>query len=474
MNDEVPEEVPEMEPTSDPQHTSDPELAPEADLTPGEEAKLRSLLSRAGAGLTVQTPNPAPPDVLAARDDRATLGAVDVPAGARPSVPAGGRVRHPGRWIGVAAAILVVGVVGAMWSRSGDTDTQLAATATTTDASRGGQAESGSSGNQDMVKSEGATPTAPGSGLRNPETLTGGPDTSISVDPKALAAGGIWRLPDGSDSLEVIGVETSKRTSGFQIAVDDVDDPTRWFAILPTKYWMNVGGQVQPADSYDLGNSMTATVLRPDPATSPTGSAWIDLEQAGDNLNALTFVYKGVSEDEALSIVKDIAASISSLNDADAVRSALLAIRLPSGLVPTWDPMRVGYPSDDDATIESVNLTLRNRESSEKYIVTLTYSGLGPAVARLEQLFGLEASLLNSPVGSGPIDVVISPGVLTLSYQGIDLLMAFTDDGVEMSAERSSHKNLTIDQQRQILDTLRPVSESEFRRRLQAQEIPIN
>lgn len=426
------------------------------ELSTAEEAKLRSILTRAADGIVIETPAVA--DLESARMPPAR------PADATRPVDRPARRFRNGAWIGaVAALIVVIAIGGGVWRQSGGGDGgHLAATAESENSKTSAESPAADSGA--MSESDAASAPSP-----RGEARTDG----VAVDPRALVPGGIWRLPEGADSFEVTGVLTSKRTSGFQIAVDDVDEPSRWFAILPTKYWMNVGAQVQPAGTHELDNSMTATVIRPDPATSPTGSTWIDLEQRGDSLNALTFVYKGVGDDEALAIVSDIAASIRSLKDADAVRSALLGVRLPSGLVPTWDAERVGYPSDEEEAIESVDLTLRDKSSDEKVNVTLLYSGLSSAVARLEQLFGLEASQLNSAVGSDSIDVDTSPGVLALSYQGLDLLMAFTQDGVAMSAEPASHENLSINRQQMILDGLRPVSESEFRQRMREQGVTI-
>lgn len=428
-----------------------------------EEQQLRSLMQRAAAGLSVESPQLSErlwTELKAKHPDPVR--------------------RNAAKLLGVAAALVViVAIAGALWQR-GDTDRQFAATAgdsATTGDSRAESSAAADSSGVDVGKSRGASEPAeagaisPTSGSR----LTDASGASFIIDSEALAAGGIWRLPDGSETLEVTDVQAYPHESGFQIAVDDVDDPSRWFAVLPTRYWMDVGGLFSATGPHELANSMQATVLHPDEKASPTGSTWIDLRQDGDPLNALTFVYRGVPDAEALSIVKDVATSIIDLTDAAAVRAALVDLRVPDGLRATWDPERVGYPSSDGDTIEALDVTVRDSSSDDKFTVSLTYSGLPPTVARLEQMFGLEASFLNAADGSPTTKVELLPGILKMSAGGIELLMAFTQDGVGINVDRDSktHEVATIAEQVRVLNALRPVPEADFRARMKDEGIEI-
>ncbi|MGB6058426.1 MAG: hypothetical protein WBF71_09180 [Microthrixaceae bacterium] len=438
--------------------TDVPAETEEGALTVGEEQQLRSLMQRAAAGLSVETPH----------------GTERLWSESKATQPEPARW-NTGKFLGVAAAlVIVVAIAGALWQR-GDTDRQLAATAGDSAGATAGEARAESSAaadssGMDAGKSRGASEPAeagaisPTSGSR----LTDASGGSFIIDSEALAAGGIWRLPDGSETLEVTDVQAYPHESGFQIAVDDVDDPSRWFAVLPTRYWMDVGGLFSATGPHELANSMHATVLRPDEQSSLTGSTWIDLRQNGDPLNSLTFVYRGVPDAEALSIVKDVATSIIDLADAAAVRAALVDLRVPDGLRATWDPERVGYPSSDGDTIEALDVTVRDSSSDDKFSVSLTYSGLPPTVARLEQMFGVEASFLNAADGSPTTKVELHPGILKMSAGGLELLMAFTQDGVGINVDRVSktHEGATISEQVRVLNALRPVSEADFRARM--------
>ncbi|MGB3412500.1 MAG: hypothetical protein WBA45_15030 [Microthrixaceae bacterium] len=438
------------------------EITDEVELTPAEEQLLQSLMKRAAAGLTVETPQSA---------QRALDAHMPQVGAERPMRPSSGR--STGKLLGIAAALVVIVAIAGAWLQRGDTDSQIAATASDTAVASESRAESSAAADSsgiDAGKSQGASESA-GAEAMSPaagDVLTDDSGTEFSIDPEALAAGGIWRLPDGSASLEVTGVQASPHESGFQIAVDDVDEPSRWFAVLPTRYWMDAGGQLSPERTHELGNSMQATVLRPDEKSSPTASTWIDLRQKGDPLNALTFVYRGVPDAQALAAVKDVAMSITDLTDASAVRAALVDLRVPDGLNATWDPGRVGYPLAEGDAIDALELKVRDSSSNTKFTINLNYTGLPPAVARLEQLFGLEASLLNAADGSARVKADPYPGLLKLSSEGMELLMAFTQDGVAVNVDRDSNTNevAPIGEQVRILNALRPISEADFRARM--------
>ncbi|HTN99033.1 MAG TPA: hypothetical protein VL068_00035 [Microthrixaceae bacterium] len=418
------------------------------ELSASEEAQLRSLLGRAADGLSVTVP-------ASASEALESAAATARPAAKPAATPASTPTRW---WLGAAAVlVVVVAISGTWWSigRGGGGGGQVAATA---DASQGkALAESSVSSGQGARAQDDSSAQQP---LQESAR-------EFIVDSEALAPGGIWRLPDGSESLEVTAVSTLPRQGGFQIAVDDVEDPTRWFAVLPQKYWMNAGGRLSPAGTQELEHSMKATVLRPNEKLSVTGSTWIDLEQDGEAENGLTFAYRGVSDDEALAIVRNVAASITNLSDAESVRATLGNLRVPDGLSPTWDPARVGYPSDESA-IEAVDFGLRDQLSGAEYWVTLLYSGLSPTVARLEQLLGMDASDLNAAAGSHVPKVQLHPGALAMSSDGAEQLMVFTEDGVAIGVSRSNGAGPPVSrgEQIQVVSSLRPVSEADFRARM--------
>ena len=134
---------------------SDTELT---ELTGPEADRLRALLHRAADSLDVTTP-----DHLEIE-----------PARRRP---------NPGRWLGAAAAVLVVAAIGAAWWLSGDDGQRID---------------------------------------------TGPAEPPVTVAPQVLEESGIWRLPEGLDGYRIVGARADDASSVYNAdrpGVVEVDDP---------------------------------------------------------------------------------------------------------------------------------------------------------------------------------------------------------------------------------------------------------
>jgi hypothetical protein len=390
----------------------------DTELTDTEAARLRQLLHRAADSLAVEAPD---------ADD------IDL----TPSVDRRGR----GRWLVAAAAILAVVVGGAVWLQAGD------------DAER---------------------------------IDTGPAEPPVTVAPQVLEQAGVWRLPEGLDGYRVVGAQDAGLTSVSSadrpgvLAVDDPDDPQRWLMLQaydefgelpPDTRVMPLSDQVEVA----LMPGPTSTWFRLTPAGVGTGSSG-ELVMTGSAL--------GIDEAELLALLTEHVGTVDALSTAGGSTTSMEAALDEAGFGEerlVW----MGGEADPGpgGRNRSVELTLVDATGRE-VLVNLA-AGTRPAWAQVVRL-RMVVELVSLPRSSGPSSVQqsirtradLGDGVLESTYEipGTDALRTLavlTDDGVFISAsptvrtdDLSALQPLPEELQLRIINSLRAMSEDEFRARL--------
>ncbi len=205
-------------------------------------------------------------------------------------------------------------------------------------------------------------------------------DTSPAehVDPLVIEEQGIWRLPDADSGFTVTEAMESTIRIPQQIAVDDVEDPTRMLAIIPGG--LDLPGKPGAEPTTPFTEHTTMALLR---RTSPDVT-WLEI--TGESQTGyLTFGYVGVSDDEvqtvARSLVDKIGDEVGALTDTARVDAALRSFQPPAGLVPTWDPDDVGIGTgafDRNGPVTSIGLRLDGHGSWNDLTVSIQQTFLPP------------------------------------------------------------------------------------------------
>lgn len=395
------------------------------------EDGLRDLLHRAVDELTIEP-------------------VVDLPT-TEPLRPAAGHSRSDSRgpWL-VAAAVVVIAALGAGWWVSG-----------------------------------------PGG-----ETIDVGPAALAPADrvdsdqlQRVVEESGIWRLPDRASGFTVTEVMESSARMPLQIAVDDPDSPTELLAIIPGSY--SLAGQPDATAPAPFTEKTTSVFLGTD---EPGVASWLEVTGEG-RAGYLTFVYIGLDdrtiEAVARSLVEEIGGSSGSLTDSGRVGAALGGFRPPDGLVATWDPSRVGIGSsayDPTGPITSIGLRVTGSGNGERSAVSIRETSLPRAVAMAWGRIQATSPAIapTTDVNGAPRQIEERPdlgqGVLVATLDGVDTATLFTDDGTEITAQSDpssaqttfDRRSLTVDQQLELIRSLRATSESEFSAALDAMGISVS
>ncbi|HVK75826.1 MAG TPA: hypothetical protein VM734_20990 [Kofleriaceae bacterium] len=308
-------------------------------------------------------------------------------------------------------------------------------------------------------------------------------DTSPAeqVDPFVIEEQGIWRLPNGDSGFEV--TEAMESTTRFpqQIAVDDVDVPTKLLAIIPGSFVLADQPDAEPAAPFTEHTTMT--LLR---GESPAEVSWLEIAGEG-NTGYLTFGYVGLNDDEAQavarSLVEEIDDEVGALTDTARVDAALRSFQPPAGMAPTWNPEDAGIGTgayDESGPVTSIGLRLDGHGSRDDTTVSIRQTFLPQAVAvkwhRIQTTSSVTAPTTNTNGTPRRVNIRtnLGRGVLVVNVDGVDTVTVITDDGTEITAGNNSESEpLTIQQQLDIINSLRSVDEREFRARLDAAGVPI-
>lgn len=220
------------------------------ELTHPEADRLRALLHRAADSLDVTTP------------EHAEL------------VPTRGR-RTPGRWLAVAAAVLLIAAVGATVMLLGDDGDQ--------------------------------------------RIDTGPADPSVTIAPRVLEQSGIWRLPEELDGYRLLSATPASSVRSVMLAVDDEATPTRWLSVT------NYGVEIPLDDRTEVVALPSGQDLLLRPVDGEGGVTRYGL-RAGDG-TFITGTFSGVDREDVVDLWS------STTPDA----AGLASLDLPAGLRATWN-----------------------------------------------------------------------------------------------------------------------------------------
>ena len=387
----------------------------DTELTETEAERLRQLLHLAADSLEVTTPDAGPADLH--------------PGAQRP-----GR----GRWLFAAAAILVVVAVGAAWWLAAD--------------------------DADRIDSGPAEPP-------------------VTVAPQVLEQAGIWRLPEGLDGYRVVlaqdggSFDSSSVDSPGVLAVDDPDEPTRWLMVQAYDELGEVPGN---ARQVALSDAVTASLV-------PTeGSTWFRITPAGEGSSeqVVSGSALGIDEVELTALLTEHFGTTDSLASAGDSTAAMEAMLDDAGVGEdrlVWQGDGDGGPGSSN---EQVQVTLAGDDGAE--VVVIMNQADDPAWSVAVRL-RLTAELLSlSSAGTAQDTLSIRPrtelgrnvleNVASVPGQpSASSLVVISDDGAWISAfpavatatgSPAAPTTLTVEQQLRIINSLRAMSEAEFRDRL--------
>jgi hypothetical protein len=383
----------------------------DTELTEPEADRLRQLLHRAADSLDVTVP------------DHVEL---------QPTRPRPGR----GRWL-AAAAVLVVAAVGAAWWLSGD--------------------------GEDRIDTGPAEPT-------------------VTVAPRVLEESGIWRLPEGLEAYRVIGAQdggsfdTSSVDTPGVLAVDDPEDPQRW---LMVQAYDEIGEAPEGFRQVELSDEVSATLI-------PTeGSTWFQLSglDGPDGTGRIVAGGSafGIDEEELIGLLTEHLSSTDALTSASSPTAPMEAMLDDAG----FSGDRLIWQGNGDGGPGSINQQLQVTllEDDDTEVVIVLNRTNAPAWAHAVQLRTTAelVSLRSLDTPAGTISVRRRPdlgrNVLESTAepegQAVSILAVISGDGVIISAgptyqtaDPSNAEPLTEEQQLRIINSLRAMSEDEFRSRL--------
>lgn len=375
-------------------------------------------------------------DLLHRAADELVVRAAELPT--QQSIETTASRSHRGRWL-AAAAVLVVLVGGATWWAIGPDGETIDA----------GPAESTGS-----------------TGLR-----------AVVEDP------GIWRLPDDESGLKVTqAIESIVRVPRF-FAVDDPAAPTRLLMISPGGYF-DPSAQDAPPSRPFVGTTTIATLA----SDTPDGLSWSQVT-GESSTGYLTAASIGIAEGEVETLLGKLVAQITadggSLTDVGAVTAALAEPTLPVGLVQLWEPVSVAgtLDAEDDATpgpASTLALFIDAAGEMERIVILLRVLGLPGPVARwwTELQAGLEP-----PTRWMTPAPELGPGVLVGMVGEDRTATVITDDGVEISVGRVAvgevgatgvGEALSVEEQLEVISSLRAMSERELRDALADQGVALS
>lgn len=384
------------------------------DLTGPEADRLRALLHRAADSVDVTNP------------DHVEL----QPAPAR---------RRSGPWLAAAAAVLLVAAIGATFWLTGDD---------------GGR-----------------------------RIDTGPADPSVTVAPRVLEESGLWRLPEDLDGYRVVGAQdggsfdTSSVDTAGVLAVDEPDAPARWLLV---QAYDEIGEAPEGSRVVELSDEVTATLI-------PTGgSTWFQLSRLdGTGRIVAGGSAFGIDDEELVDLLTEHLGSSDALVSADAPTAPMEAMLDDAGFGDdrlVWQGDGDGGPGSSNRTLQ---ITLAGDDDTE---VVILLDGINAPAWAQEVRFRMTAELiLQRSRGTSAGELVVRPRpdlgrhVLEVIEQLPDgesnsYLVLHSDDGTRISAVTSrstapvagsAPARLDEEQQLRVLNSLRAMSESEFRARLE-------
>ncbi|MBS1836708.1 MAG: hypothetical protein JST64_03325 [Actinobacteria bacterium] len=383
------------------------------EVTPQEEADLRSLLHAAATDLDIQAANVPRPDTLV------------VPAVI-------GRSRHR-RTVGAiaAAAAAAVTVGGVLWANGRGGDVPPLAV---------GPAASGS------IPGTSPTPEMPG------------------LDDWRRGTG-IWRLPDPASGLRVEqALLTPTGAPPWLVALDHAGDGRRFLAVS-----LLMSEQGFNSDPGSAGHQTTVGGM--DVYTAPPGSVadpavtWVTIRADGDR-GGLSIVSRGTAGDDVWAYANDLATLLGQAPGpvtGQKVVEAMQAATPPTGLTPSWgaaDPVEVL-----DGRLTGTALTLRlAAPDGAAFQVALDPPLVGsPEATRIAWVLTSRSQRVTAA------DLLDGATTLWTFDESSSQLEGFADDSTMISITGpATRDSLTV-----AIKSLRATDEATARRRLRADGVAL-
>jgi len=392
------------------------------EVTPQEEADLRSLLHAAATDLDLRAIDaPAPDALMVSRS------------------PAEGRPRR--RTIGAVAATVAAAVTvgGVLWVTGPSSDVR-------------------------------PLTVGPAASASTPTTAPPSVATSVTGAPRLddwRRGTGIWRLPDPASGLRIEqALLAPTGAPPWLVGLDDAGDGQRFLAVSLLTPAPNLGSGPDPGSP---GSPTTAdgTGLHgtSEPATDDPTINWMTIRSDGGR-GVLSITSRGVSNDDLQVYVSDLLAILGRAPGtigARAVVDAMEAVTLPSGLTPAWgavDPVDV---LDGRLAGTALSLRLVATDGTAFHVAQDPPLVGTPAAARIAWVLTSRAQRATGA------DLLDGSSTLWTFDTASSQLEGFTEDGTMISVTGAADR----DSSTAVLESLRATDEAAARRRLRADGIAL-
>ncbi len=305
------------------------------------------------------------------------------------------------------------------------------------------------------------------------ETVPASPE--VTVAPQVLEQSEIWRLPEDLDGYRVVSAMTSSSVRALLIAVDDVDEPTRWLSLADHGVEIPLDGSTRVIE---LASGLEL-LLRP--VEGEEGVTRFGL-RVGSSSAYVTGTFHGV-EEEVVDLLAATFDDVEAFEDFERRTEALGRLRPPGGLTPIWDPGDASYDPRGVTVLTLVD------DDGPEVAVTLERTELPPAVAALRmRLVMRDLATIGGPGGSSVTQEFqprpdLGAHVLQLRARidgqpagaAANQIVVITADGTVISVTRVARQDeilttepLDEEAQLRIVNSLRAMSAEEFRAAVEA------
>ena len=293
-----------------------------------------------------------------------------------------------------------------------------------------------------------------------------------------LPGDGIWRLPPDDGRFTVVHVGRIDMASGFRIAVDDVVEPSRWFAVMAAGFPGLAASSTVASTELPGGGTARRIALGVPGATRLTGSTWWEIDGPQDEW-AVTLATHGLDDEQVFSWARELSTKIGFVEGSDTRgRLAVATYELPppQGLGPLYPP--VDRTDGSSITLKGSTFSATAGAAPTDPVLDVLISDLGQRspVTVLERRLLMESQLF-MPQGSRVQRLVdlnqLGPGAFAAEGPGQIALFLFDDDGtvviVTDGADPSepNRRLASMDELVELARSLRAMSEDEFRRELE-------
>lgn len=332
------------------------------------------------------------------------------------------------------------------------------------------------------------------SGPARPDETDGPP---VTLAPEVLEQSGVWRLPEGLDGYELVGVQETGFSSGWagdapgRLVVDDPEDPRRW---LMVEAYDQFGVAPAAARSFRASDEVEGFVV----SSGDGAPIWFQIDPVSADVVVSGAAF-GVDEAELVDALTEVFAAPGNSMPGEGFDASieLLTERfgLTDGEILAWQGEDLAMLGGADASQPSIELTLVDTmgpggsPTGPEVVVRIAGTDGAPAwaqILRLELTGDLSFIAAEEQGLGGPPTYavrrrpdlgrnIVETRVARSGLISPPLLSCFTDDGVLLSAD---HANATSDpvpaeamaatEQLRIISSLVAMTDAEFVERLAA------